>query len=157
MTASTSLEEIPCIFGHGYNEDVAIEENGFKGRRCKSCGLIYISPRPVPGEIIDLYRHGEAHSPALYHVGPNPTATLTAKHHLAELKKIIPPVGPDGKKRSILEIGCGGGHFLKEAKKAGYEVFGLELNPLHAGHIESKLGIPCDTKPFSLETFGDRK
>jgi SAM-dependent methyltransferase len=154
---SNALEQIPCIFGHGFNEEVAIEENGYKGRRCKTCCLIYISPRPVRGEVIDLYAQGEAYSPVDYVIGPNPTASLAAKHHVAHLKKVMPPLGPTGKPRSILEIGCGGGHFLSEAKKAGYEVFGLELNPQQASHIEKKLGVPCETKPLSPSTFGNRK
>jgi SAM-dependent methyltransferase len=145
------LEVIPCIFGHGFNEEVAIEENGFKGRRCRSCGLIYISPRPRREEVFDLYHHDKAHLPSAHHLQAKPDATLAAAHHLRILRRLrLPPA-------SILEIGCGGGHFLKAAKEAGYEPYGIELNPFQAEHVRTKLGIACETQPFSESSFGGRK
>ena len=50
-----SMEEIKCIFCNKSSEDVVIEENGFKGRKCPECGLIFISPRPTQAEILDIY------------------------------------------------------------------------------------------------------
>jgi SAM-dependent methyltransferase len=148
---NSRLEAIPCIFGHGFNEDVAIEENGFKGRRCRSCGLIYISPRPRRAYVFDLYHHDKAHLPAQHHIQAKPSATMAAVHHLRILRGLRPPP------TSVLEIGCGGGHFLQLAKEAGYQAHGIELNPSQAEHVRSKHGILCETDPFSEASFGGKK
>ena len=145
------METIPCIFGHGPSDEVAIEEDGFKGRRCRTCGLIYISPRPLPEEIFDLYHHDKAYWPADHHLQEKPVTTLAAKHHLRILRRLHPPPA------SILEIGCGGGHFLRAARDAGYEAHGIELNPMQAEYLRAKLSIPCESEPLSASTFGGRR
>jgi SAM-dependent methyltransferase len=152
------METVPCIFGHGFSDDVAIEENGFEGRRCPACGLIYISPRPEPSEVLNLYYHDRAHLAATNHLRLNPAAELAAAAHFGAIyntDRYYHAIGEEP--LSILEIGCGGGHLLKRAKAAGLEAFGVELNPRQAEFIRNELGIACDTKPFSRNTFGQRK
>jgi SAM-dependent methyltransferase len=126
-----------------------IEENGFKGKQCPDCNLVYISPRPTLDEVIDLYGHSNATISAQSHITPSIFKTLHARHTL----KIIKQYKATG---DILEIGSGGGHFLAEARKQQFNPYGLELNPVQAEHIRS-LGIPCEEKVFSLDSFGDKK
>jgi len=45
------------------------------------------------------------------------------------------------KRGRILEIGCAGGFFLDEARVAGFDVTGVELNPEMAEHARTKLGL----------------
>ncbi len=50
------MEDISCIFCKTSQKDrIVIEENGFMGKKCSRCGLIYISPRPTLLEIDRLY------------------------------------------------------------------------------------------------------
>ena len=65
------MNEIKCIFCDTKSDRVAIRENGYQGKQCPDCGLIYISPRPSLQEVIDLYGHDEAHIP------PIPTLPMT--------------------------------------------------------------------------------
>jgi SAM-dependent methyltransferase len=148
------MESIPCIFGHGYSDDVVIEENGFQGRRCPGCGLIFISPRPDPREVLELYHQDEAHLSAEHHHGYNPSADLDARTHF---HAIYNSNSVSRKPLSILEIGCGDGRFLQVARENGHAVFGVELNPHQARHVQEKLGIPCETTPFSPHSFADKK
>jgi len=145
------MEEIPCIFGHGYSDRVVIQENGFQGRRCAVCGTIFISPRPEPGEVFDIYAHDKAYLPSSKHVAPSPLADFAARHHLRIIRRLKRPPA------TLAEIGCGGGHFLRAAREMGYDVCGVELNPYQSEHVRSNLGIPCESKPFSLESFGREK
>ncbi len=41
------MEYIQSIFCHRSSDQIVIEENGYKGRKCSQCGLIFISPRPT--------------------------------------------------------------------------------------------------------------
>jgi SAM-dependent methyltransferase len=140
------MEEINCIFCDHPNESVIIEENGYKGRKCSSCGLIYISPRPTFEEIVELYKRNSAHRSAEAHIAAEFARRLYARHTL----RIIGVFKPGGK---ILELGSGAGYFLDEARKRGYEPFGIEFNPVQAKFIREKMGIPCEEKPLDPSSF----
>ena len=49
------MEDIPCIFCGKSIDNIAMSENGYKGRKCEDCNLIFISPRPTSDEITNLY------------------------------------------------------------------------------------------------------
>lgn len=143
------MKKIPCIFCDSFSDHIVIEENGYSGKRCPDCGLIYISPRPSLEEIIDLYGHDSAHITAEEHIFDEYRKRLYAKHHLKKLKRLVHP-------GSLLEIGAGAGFFLDEAKKAGFDPYGLEFNPQQGAFMRDTLGIPCEEKPLSTDIFGGK-
>jgi SAM-dependent methyltransferase len=140
------LEEIQCIFCRENSDWVVIEENGFQGRKCPKCNLIYVSPRPSLSEIQNLYSHDEAHISAGTHIFGAFRRRLLARHAL----RII---GEHSNGGSILEIGSGSGYFLEEAKKNGYDAYGIELNNILAEFTRSQLGIPCEGTPLGDRVF----
>lgn len=144
------MNEIACIFCETASDNIIIEENGYKGRKCLQCGLIYISPRPSFDEIIDLYGHNDAHVSAEAHLSANVVKRLYARHHL----RIIRSFAKGG---TLLEIGAGAGYFLDEAQKVGYDPHGLEFNPIQADFIRNQLRIPCEESPLSPEIFEGKK
>jgi 2-polyprenyl-3-methyl-5-hydroxy-6-metoxy-1,4-benzoquinol methylase len=144
------MNEIKCIFCNTGSNNVVVEENGYKGRKCPQCGLIYVSPRPSFNEIVDLYGHNEAHVSAEAHLSASTAKRLYAKHHL----RIIRSFAKGG---DLLELGAGAGYFLDEARRAGFAPHGLEFNPAQADFIRQRLGIPCDESPLSTEIFHGKK
>jgi 2-polyprenyl-3-methyl-5-hydroxy-6-metoxy-1,4-benzoquinol methylase len=144
------MKEIQCIFCNTDSNQIVIEENGYKGRICPKCGLIYISPRPSSLEIQNLYRHDQAHASAKSHISGTFGKRLCAKHNLRIIKKFF-------KNGSMLEIGAGAGYFLNEARKEGFEVYAIELNSIQADFIRSKLGISCEESSLNASSFGGKK
>ncbi len=144
------MNEIRCIFCETESDHVFIEENGYKGKKCSECGLIYISPRPSFDEIVNLYGHDEAHIPAESHISNDFPKRLYARHHLRILRSVV-------KSGAILEIGAGAGYFLDEARKLGFTPHGLELNAIQASFMRNELNIPCEESPLSTSTFEGRK
>lgn len=144
------MENIQCIFCNISSDQIVIEENGYTGRKCPNCGLIYISPRPTFPEILNLYGHDQAHISAESHLSGAFGKRLYAKHNLRVIKKFI-------KHGSMLEIGAGGGYFLDEARKEGFDVYGVEFNGIQADFIRSKLGIPCEESPLDVSLFDGKK
>ena len=142
-----TMEEINCLFCNISNTNIVITENGYSGRKCPDCNLIYISPRPSPVDIINLYKDNAAHITANAHISENYLTRLHARHNL----KIINRFKNNG---TLLEIGPGGGKFLIEAAKQGFECYGAEFNPLQADYINNNLGIPCEN---SLDVFSANK
>lgn len=144
------MEDIKCIFCNTGSDQIVIEENGYKGRKCPKCGLIFISPRPTFAEILNLYGHDQAHISAESHISGAFIKRIYAKHNLRIIKKFI-------KNGSMLEIGAGAGYFLDEARKEGFEVYGIEFNNIQADLIRSKLEIPCEESPLDVSLFDGKK
>ena len=140
------MNEIKCIFCETESNHVVIEENGYKGKKCHQCGLIYISPRPSFDGIVDLYGHDEAHISAESHISADFSQRLYARHHLKIIRSVV-------KSGALLEIGAGAGYFLDEARKMGLDPHGLEFNPIQANHIRDKLNIPCEESPLNTSLF----
>jgi len=140
-----SKVETHCIFCGKTSEQTAWIENGFVGKRC-DCGLLYISPRPEPQEILNLYNSHEADLSAKSRIEGESAARLSGRHRLKLIKKYLI-------QGSLLEIGPGGGYFLDESRSAGFDPFGLELNFRQAKFIKDKLKIPVETNYFSESSF----
>lgn len=144
------MKNIRCIFCNKSSNQVVIEENGYEGRKCPKCNLIYVSPRPSFSQIQNLYSHDQAHISAESHISASFSKRLYAKHNLRIMKRFI-------KSGSILEIGAGAGYFLDEARGEGFKVYSIELNSIHADFIRSKLGIPCEESPLDASSFDGKK
>jgi 2-polyprenyl-3-methyl-5-hydroxy-6-metoxy-1,4-benzoquinol methylase len=143
-------EAIACIFCADSTAYIALQENGYCGKKCKKCSLIYISPRPTPDEIIDLYGHSNAQVTAQSHITDSLLKRLHARHTL----KILSSYKTDGE---LLEIGSGGGFFLDEARNKGFVPYGIELNPTQAHFMQHSLKISCETTPLDTQSFGAKQ
>lgn len=84
--------------------------------RCNDCGLLYSTPILEQEKIEKLYKQSFMSYDS--HVA---NLQKTYGHYLSRLESY------GAKKGKILEIGCGNGFFLEEAKRQGYEeVYGIE-------------------------------
>jgi 2-polyprenyl-3-methyl-5-hydroxy-6-metoxy-1,4-benzoquinol methylase len=142
--------EIQCIFCGIPSDEIVIRENGYVGRRCPRCLLIYVSPRPSMESIANLYGHDEAHVPAAAHIAAAGSKRKQARHHLQLIRRWV-------RKGTLLEIGAGAGYFLDEARQRGFIPYAIEFNGEQASFIESNLGIPCATSSLSDGAFGDQR
>lgn len=148
MTSDASgLVGIDCIFcGHGAASDVVIRENGYDGRQCRACGLVYVSPRPRLEAIIDLYGHNEAHVSASSHLAAGYSKRLYARNALGIIRR-------HAREGDLLEIGAGAGHFLDEARRLGFRPRAIEFNGIQANYIRNTLGLECASQPLSSTPF----
>lgn len=77
-----------------------------------------------------------------------------------EARQVLPWLGePEGR---LLDIGCAGGVFLDEARKAGYYVEGIEVNATKAREARERFGLPVirapveEVEPYALAGGFDR-
>jgi SAM-dependent methyltransferase len=121
----------------------AVTQEKFKIVRCRSCGLIYLNPRPVKETIGSYYPAGSYYSYQDFTI-----KKLNYRERLKQFvlegyydsknifKKILSYllvrnfliVPPKEKKGRLLDIGCGSGEFLSQMKNFGWEVYGVEIN-----------------------------
>jgi 2-polyprenyl-3-methyl-5-hydroxy-6-metoxy-1,4-benzoquinol methylase len=137
--------ETYCIFCGKESEEIVWIENGFVGKRC-DCGLLYISPRPEPEKILNLYNSFESDVSAESRIRAEFAGRLNGRHRLKLIKNHL-------FEGSLLEIGSGAGYFLDESRRAGFEPFGVELNLRQAKFIKEELRIPVETNPFTESSF----
>ena len=135
LREGSGMETIGCPLCGRAGDRVVIEENGYQGRRCDACGLIFVSPRPPRADIAAIYDRDTAHVSSSQQVRPSAVARLEARHTL----RLVRLYRTSGR---LVDVGAGGGHFVVEARLAGYQVSAVEANPASRDHIRS-LGIPC--------------
>jgi hypothetical protein len=141
---------IHCLLCDSNDSRVLIEENGYQGRKCAGCGLIYVSPRPSMDEIHDLYGHDDARVTAESHISSAFPKRLYARHHLNLIQR-----HQNGGK--LLEIGAGAGYFLDEARKRGFDCHGLEFNPIQRRYITEHLCIDCEQTALGKSSYMNEK
>lgn len=143
------MEDIPCIFCNTHRNLVVIEENGYTGKKCSQCALIYISPRPTRPEVLSFYEGNHAYVSAETHISGEISRRLYARHNLGIISRYA-------KAGTLLELGAGAGYFIDEARKKGFEVYGIELNSIQADFIRNVLAIPCEEHPLGESSFGGK-
>jgi hypothetical protein len=121
------MEKSACVMCGGAGDRVVIEEDGFKGRRCDRCGLIFVSPRPSLEDIASLYSHDDAHVPTSQQVRPQ---TTEGRLHDRLVLRLLRRYRTSGR---LVEIGAGGGRFVAQARAEGYEVSAVESQPHPSG------------------------
>jgi 2-polyprenyl-3-methyl-5-hydroxy-6-metoxy-1,4-benzoquinol methylase len=109
---------------------------------CRECGTVQQPALPAGAELHDLYRDMTDEA----YLGEEDGRRATS----ARLLDLIAPFVPRGR---LLDVGCGPGLLLDEARHRGYETLGLELSRASAEHARTALGL--DVRELALEDFAD--
>lgn len=106
--------------------------------RCRKCGLHYLSPRPTPEELIELYIKEPYYSKENADRGATRLAFYGAR--MGRLEQLAPDKG------ELLGIGClEGGYALEVAQARGWNVTGIESSEILATYARENLKIPVRT------------
>ncbi len=107
-------------------QDFSISRESFATCQCDKCGLIFTNPRPDQESIGQYYQSPEyvSHNDSgkrvidfIYRFARN--FTLKRKYRI---------ITGDSKAKSLLDFGCGTGHFMKYCKTKGMSVQGIETH-----------------------------
>ena len=113
--------------------------NGFSVLDCSDCGFIHLNPVPTENELDKVYREE-------YYTDEKPLFIERVMEDLPWWDGVyndrydffesrLP-----GSRRSVLDIGCGPGYFLKAGMERGWKCFGVEPSSRAAAHARS-LGL----------------
>jgi 2-polyprenyl-3-methyl-5-hydroxy-6-metoxy-1,4-benzoquinol methylase len=109
---------------------------------CAECGTVQQPQLPAGAQLRDLYRDMTDEA----YLGEEAGRRATG----ARLLDLISPFAPGGR---LLDVGCGPGLLLDEARRRGYDTLGLELSRASAEHARDALGL--DVRELALEDFAD--
>lgn len=130
-------------------------------RRCRRCGLAYLSPRPTPAAIGAYYPPDYA--PFRTAVDDERWALMrwVRRRKLVQRRRLVErhsgrvPGAPPGR---VLDVGCSTGLFLHEMQRAGWQAEGVELTPSAARYARERFGLQVfegmlEAAPFAPERF----
>lgn len=109
---------------------------------CRSCRLLRLTPRPGPTELWRYY-------PREYWFVPerDPASQLielyrraVLRDHVRFVEKALSRAEADG---LVLDVGCGGGLFLRLLKERGHTVVGIDFSLAAAGVAWEHNGVPA--------------
>ncbi len=111
--------------------------------RCTTCGAVQQPGLPGGAALHALYR--DMSDDAYLHEEDGRRATA---------RRILDLIGRHVPAGRLLDVGCGHGLLLDEARRRGFDVLGLELSRTAAGYARDVLGLPVSEQP--VEAFAER-
>ncbi len=107
--------------------------------KCATCGFVFASDTPTSAELEDYYRnYGTSH-----YLSP-----VTVKRY----NEWLDDFESFRQTGNMLDVGCGSGFFLEEAKKRGWNVFGTEFSDALVAISKAK-GIIMQQGGLTEDTF----
>ena len=122
--------------------DKSVSQETFTIQQCAACGFQFTNPRPTAASI------GKYYESAAY-VSHNSAAqglvnrVYKAARYFTVRRKVALITRLNGRRTGrLLDYGCGTGHFLAGAKRAGWQVTGLEPNDRARRDAAARAGQP---------------
>jgi 2-polyprenyl-3-methyl-5-hydroxy-6-metoxy-1,4-benzoquinol methylase len=104
--------------------------------RCRSCGLVYTNPRLA--EHNATYLAGEENPDQIEKHAHAKTAVFdNALEQIHAFQQKLTHTS----KGKLLDVGCGSGHFLRQARQFGFDVCGIEPAEAAARYASQNLGV----------------
>lgn len=111
-------------------------ERGWTYHRCAACAFLFLHPAPTAGQLDAIYNGCAGHT---FHRGADRALAyerrLEARLRYATIERHLKPGA------RIVELGCGGGHFLAVARDAGHPVVGFELGDDPVAFAREEFGL----------------
>jgi 2-polyprenyl-3-methyl-5-hydroxy-6-metoxy-1,4-benzoquinol methylase len=107
--------------------------------RCRSCGMTFSNRLPTESELTAHY--------ADYGHAWNDSPITRARY-----QELLESFEPYRQTSRLLDVGCGAGFFLEEARDRGWQVHGNEFSA-HAIEVNRAKGLDVIHGPITLDTF----
>ncbi|NOU46403.1 MAG: methyltransferase domain-containing protein [Bacteroidales bacterium] len=117
--------------------DFFLTKEKFALGSCDKCGLVFTNPRPKSDNLSRYYESDKYYSHTSNQAGIIPFIYRRIKEINLKTKFKQVTIGLTGGK--VLDIGCGTGDFLAVCQRAGFEVSGIEPNPMAAEFAAAKI------------------
>ncbi len=142
-----SIKSDKCLLCNNINHKSLYIINEFNIKKCISCGLVRVDPLPND-EILEKYYRNFDYSDGFIN---ELSIRKDAIHILRQLDKL------NIKKGVILDVGCGAGFFMDEARKRKWNVFGIDTSAKAIKYARNVLRLKVIKNDFLTYNFYDQK
>ncbi len=137
------MENVPCNLCGEDDAERLTAQRGFFIVRCRTCGLVYVNPRPASEDLVSLY--------ADYHTrGGETEASWDRLMHriFRESAEMLCSSRNGSRPGRLLDVGCGYGAFVAVMRERGWDAEGVDPSlavataarrkgrPVHLGTLE---------------------
>jgi len=139
---------------HLVREDLSLSLPGsFRLVRCDECGLVYLNPSPAESELNALYAGEYDQYTVAVEDEPSGLTRLARRYGLRKRIRAITAHRAAGR---LLDVGCATGDFIAQMRDdAGWEVYGLEIDPAAAQYARERLGLQVREGTLAASGFPD--
>lgn len=127
-----------------------VSKESFELRKCDSCGFVVTSPRPADDAIGKYYESED------YISHSNTKKSLFSKAYQIVRNRAVKQkrnwVEAHTRKGTLLDMGCGTGHFLNECRSAGWKIEGVEVSEVARANAKTEHGIEPNSSLDEFET-----
>ncbi len=113
--------------------------------QCRHCGLVYTNPRLA--EHNATYLLDASQDPVA--IEAHGRAKLPVYESALDEIEALGKGSQDGRARTLLDVGCGTGHFLRAARQRGFEVAGIEPARASAKYAVEQFHVPV----YEMDVF----
>jgi len=137
--------------------DYFLSQEKFSLYQCSGCGLILTHPAPEENKISNYYKsvnyisHSDEHESSLMAKCYKLVRSIMLNQKYRWIKKYFNQAG------TLLDFGCGTGHFLSYMQQKGWKVAGVEPSELASGYVKKKWGIQTLHPHEFLQTSQEMK
>lgn len=144
MEHSVTIDKCPVCKGDSFSEhsvvnDHMVSQEDFHIVHCNQCGFLVTSPRPADSELGRYYESED------YISHSNTKKSLFSRAYQIVRNKAVRDkrkwVEQHARKGSILDMGCGTGHFLNECSENGWDIYGVEVSEVARANAKTEHGI----------------
>lgn len=136
MISTNELETVSCPLCAGTGRRVAFSFDPYRVVRCTSCDFHYLSPRPTEAAMMRLYQDDDYFEGGEGGYDAYEDQELALRATFKRLLKTMDHHGLTG--GDLLEVGCGYGYLLDEARPWFDRRFGTEFSPRAAEHARPR-------------------
>lgn len=159
LEGSRHVETVGCLFGHQDAPELAFEghdrlgqsQDTFQIMRCRTCGLLFVSPRPTLAEMTQYYPYGKYQAFSVA-IADRPWLQRWHSTYMQNKRcRFIERAKTEGR---LLDVGCATGNFLAQMRQRGnWEVYGVEVNPEAVDYARQRLRLNVFHGPLEEARF----
>lgn len=134
-----------CILCNNKRYNKLYKINEYNIVRCTNCSFVFVTPLPTQKKLDKIYKNSNYETGFFY----EGLIRSDARRTLNNLKKL------EFKTKNLLDVGCGAGFFLDEARKEGWTTTGLDISTEAVDYAVNNLHL--EVKRGNINTFSSQK
>ncbi len=146
------MQQVGCLVCSNDKFNLFCNKNRFRIVKCSKCDFIFVNPIPSRSELDKFYKNFDYRSPI--------SSELVIRNDAKRSLRVISRFATG--KQDLLDMGCGRGFFLDEARAIGWKVFGIDYSQKTTDYASNMLNLDVKrddillyqtNKKFSLITM----